>query len=98
MSLSKSPAGYDQNQITGVILQDINIPIWIWEVMNVYFTITLPITRIQYDFIWIIPNLITNTTYFLPVTALDSVNDYAKLYPRELGKFHSVPLTITRVT
>ncbi|WMV58374.1 hypothetical protein MTR67_051759, partial [Solanum verrucosum] len=52
--------------------QEINIPTWKWEVINMDFIKGLPRTRRQYDSIWVIVDRITKFERFLVVKTLNS--------------------------
>ncbi|WMV24219.1 hypothetical protein MTR67_017604, partial [Solanum verrucosum] len=64
--------------------QEINIPIWKWEVINMDFITGLPRTRRQHDSIWVIVYRVTKFAHFLDVKTIDSAEDYAKLYINEI--------------
>ena len=54
----------------------------------------LPRTHHQHDSVWVIIDKMTKSAHFLPVRTSYSVEDYAKLYIRELVRLHGVPLSI----
>ncbi|WMV13453.1 hypothetical protein MTR67_006838 [Solanum verrucosum] len=74
--------------------QEINIPTWKWEVINMDLITDLPRTRIQHDSIWVIVDRVTKSAHFLAVKTTDSAEDYAKLYMNDIVRFHGVPLSI----
>ena len=78
----------------GGMTQEIDIPTWKWEVINIDFITGLPHTRKQYDFIWVIVNRMTKSSCFLVVKTIDSAEDYVKLYLIEIVRLHGVPLSI----
>nr|AAT38734.2 Polyprotein, putative [Solanum demissum] len=87
----------------GGLSQYIDIPTWKWEDMNMDFVVGLPRTRRQHDFIWVIINRMKKSAQFIPIKVSFSAEDYAKLYIKEVVKFHGVPLSIishrgTRIT
>ncbi|WMV54854.1 hypothetical protein MTR67_048239 [Solanum verrucosum] len=63
----------------GGLLQDINIPTWKWEHVNMDFVVGLPHTRRQHDSIWVIVDRMTKSTHFIPIKVNFSAKDYAKL-------------------
>ncbi|KAH0633114.1 hypothetical protein KY284_035900 [Solanum tuberosum] len=79
------PRGFSQN---------ISIPTWKWEDVNMDFIVDLSRTPRQHDFIWFIIDRMTKSAHFIPVKVSHSVEDYAKLYIREIVKLHGVPLSI----
>ncbi|WMV26392.1 hypothetical protein MTR67_019777 [Solanum verrucosum] len=74
--------------------QEINIPTWKWEVINMDFITGLPHTRRQHDSIWVIIDRVTKSSRFLVVKTADSAEDYAKVYINEIVRLHGVPLSI----
>ena len=74
--------------------QEIDIPTWKWEVINMDFITGLPRTRRQHDSIWVIVDRVTKSSRFLAVKTTDSAEDYAKLYINEIVRLHGVPLSI----
>ncbi|WMV24926.1 hypothetical protein MTR67_018311 [Solanum verrucosum] len=58
------------------------------------FVVGLPQTRRQHDSIWVIVDRLTKSAHFLPVKVSYSVEDYAKLYIKEIVKLHGSPLSI----
>ena len=58
------------------------------------FVVGLPRTRKQHDSIWVIVDRITKSAHFLPVKVTYSVDDYAKLYIKEIVKLQGAPLSI----
>ncbi|WMV29847.1 hypothetical protein MTR67_023232 [Solanum verrucosum] len=65
------------------LFQDINIPTWKWEEVNMDFVVGLPRTRSQHDFIRVIVDRMTKLAHFFPVKVTFSVEDYAKFYIKE---------------
>ena len=58
------------------------------------FVILLPRSQNQYDSIWVIINRMSKSTHFFPVRTNFSVEDYAKLFLKEIMKFHSASVFI----
>ena len=74
--------------------QEIDIPTWKWNVVNIDFIIGLPRTRRQHDSIWVIVDRMNMSSHFLMVKTTYSAEDYAKLYLTEIVRLHGVPLSI----
>ena len=74
--------------------QEIKLPDWKWERINMDFITGLPRSRRQHDSIWVIVDRMTKSAHFLPVKTTHSVEDYAKLYIKEIVKLHGVPVSI----
>ena len=73
--------------------QEIDIPTWKWNVINMDFITWLPRTHIKYDSIWVRVDRITKSSRFLAFeTTL--AKDYAKLYLTKVVRLHGVPLSI----
>ncbi|KAH0685627.1 hypothetical protein KY284_016180 [Solanum tuberosum] len=83
-----------EHQKPGGMTQEINIPTWKWEVINMYFILGLPHTRRHHDSIWMIVDKVTKSTHFLAVKTRDSTEDYTKLCINEIVSLHGVPLSI----
>ena len=64
--------------------QEIDIPTWNWDLINMDFIIGLPLTCRQHDSIWVIGYRMTKSSRFLAVKTADLVEDYAKLYINEM--------------
>ncbi|KAH0725404.1 hypothetical protein KY284_001269 [Solanum tuberosum] len=56
-----------ENQRLGSLSQDIAIPTWKWEDVNIDFIVGLPRTRRQHDLIWVIVDRLTKFAHFIPV-------------------------------
>ncbi|WMV24685.1 hypothetical protein MTR67_018070 [Solanum verrucosum] len=83
-----------EHQKPGGLFQDIDIPTWKWEEVNMDFVVGLPRTRRQHDSIWVIIDRMTKSTHFIPVKVTFSAEDYAKLYIKGVVKLHGVPFSI----
>ncbi|WMV30432.1 hypothetical protein MTR67_023817 [Solanum verrucosum] len=56
-----------EHQKLGGTTQEINIPTWKWEVINMEFITGLPRTRRQHDSIWVIVDRVTKFARFFVV-------------------------------
>ena len=83
-----------EHQKPGGMTQEIHIPTWKWDVINMDFITGLPRTRIQHDSIWVIVEMMTMSSRFLAVKTTDSAEDYAKLFINEIVRLYGVPLSI----
>ena len=70
-------------QRLGGLAQDIEIPTWKWEEINMDFVVGLPKTRKYFDSIWVVVDRMTKSAHFLPVKTTYGAKDYAKLYIHE---------------
>ncbi|WMV49636.1 hypothetical protein MTR67_043021 [Solanum verrucosum] len=83
-----------EHQKPGGMTQEINIPTWKWEVINMDFITGLPHTLRKHDSIWVIVNRVTKSAHFLVVKTTYLMEDYAKLYINKIVRLHGVPLSI----
>ena len=64
--------------------QEIALPLWKWEMINIDFITRLSRSRNQYDSIWVILDLLIKSAHFLPVRTNYSGEFYAKMYIEEI--------------
>ncbi|XP_075076832.1 uncharacterized protein LOC142163446 [Nicotiana tabacum] len=83
-----------EHQKPGGLLQNIEIPAWKWESINMDFIIGLPNSRRKFNSIWVIVDRLTKSAHFLPVRTTYSAEDYASLYIKEIVWLHGVPFSI----
>ena len=83
-----------EHQKLGGMTQEIDIPTFKWDVINLDFITGSPRTRRQYDSIRVIVDRMTKSSHFLAVKTTYSAKDYAKLYLTEIVRLHGVPLSI----
>jgi len=83
-----------EHQKPGGLLQNIEIPTWKWEVINMDFIIGLPRSYHKFDSIWVIIDRLTKCAHFLLVKTTYTAEDYAKLYIKEIVRLHGVPISI----
>lgn len=88
------PTSQSRHQRSGGLYQEMDIPTWKWEVVSMDFVVGFPRTRRQYDSIWVIVDSLIKLAHFLHIKISYSVEDYSKVYVREIMKFHGVPLSI----
>ena len=74
------------------LLQQIRIPTWKWEEINIDFVVGLPRTQKTYDSIWVVVDTLTKSSYFLTIKSTYSVEDYARIYLDEIVCCHVIPL------
>ncbi|KAH0689070.1 hypothetical protein KY289_016428 [Solanum tuberosum] len=68
--------------------QEIDIPTWKWELINMDFITGLPCTRRQHDSIWVIVDRVTKSSRFLVIKTTNSAEDYTKIYINEVVRFN----------
>ncbi|KAA3487486.1 integrase [Gossypium australe] len=67
-------------QVPSILLQHVMIPEWKWERISMYFILGLPLTSKRKDYIWVIIDILTKSTHFLPVRSDYPLEKLAKLY------------------
>jgi hypothetical protein len=75
-------------------LQPLNIPEWKWENICMDFIMGLPHTSCGYNSIWVIVDLLTKSSHFIPVSTTCRVQQYAELYLSHIVNYHGIPKTI----
>ena len=83
-----------QYQKLGELLQEIQVPTWKWEDINMDFVVGLPRTQRQYDFIWVFMDGLTKSAYFIPVKSTYLVEDYARIFIDEIVCRHGIPFSL----
>ena len=79
---------------SGGLLQEIQIPTWKWEDINMNFLVGLPRTQKSNDSIWVVEDQLTKSAHFIPVKSSYSVEDYARIFLDEIVCRHVIPLSI----
>ena len=69
-----------EHQWVSGMTQNIELPKWKWEMINMDFITGLPRSRRQYYSIWVIFDQMTKSTHFLPIKTTHSTKYYARLY------------------
>ena len=83
-----------EHQKPGGMTQEIDIPTWKWDVINMDFITGLPRTRRQHDFILVITDRMTQSSCFMAVKSTSSAEHYARLYIIQIVRLHGVHLSI----
>ena len=78
----------------GGLLQEIQVPKWKWEDINMDFVVCLPQAQRQYDSIWVVVDRFTKFPHFIPVMFTYSVEDYARIFIDDIVCHHGIPLSI----
>ena len=76
------------------LVQEIQVPTWKWEDINMDFVVGLPRTQKQYEYIWVVVDRLTKSDYFIPVKSTYSVEDYARIFINEIVCCHGILLSI----
>ena len=81
------------HQRPGGLAQNIKLPEWKWEMINMVLSTGIPRSRQKYDSIWVIVDRMTKSSHFRPVKTTHSVEDYAKSYIQEVVRFHGLSVS-----
>ncbi|KAF3652621.1 hypothetical protein FXO38_15996 [Capsicum annuum] len=74
--------------------QEIALPLWKWEMINMDFITGLPKSQNHYDSIWVIVDRLSKSVHFLLVKTNYSGEDYAKLFIEKIVYLHGAPVSI----
>ena len=64
----------------GGLLQEIPIPTWKWEDINMDFKVGLTRTQRSNDSIWVVVDRLTNFSHFILVKSTYSTEDYSRIF------------------
>ena len=73
-----------EHQKPSGLLQEIQVPTWKLEDMNMDFVVGLPRTQRQYDLIWVVVDRLTKSAHFILVKYTYSAEDYARIFIDEI--------------
>ncbi|KAK1410455.1 hypothetical protein QVD17_36992 [Tagetes erecta] len=83
-----------EHQKPSGLLQQLELPVWKWEMVTMDFITKLPKTSRGNDTIWVIIDRLTKSTHFLAMKETFSMDKLAQLYINEIVSLHGVPLSI----
>ena len=75
-------------------MQQIQLPEWKWDMINMDFVVGLPRTARGYDSIWVIIDRLTKSAHFLEVKASYTASQYAQLYISRIVCLYGIPVSI----
>ncbi|KAD3336765.1 hypothetical protein E3N88_32284 [Mikania micrantha] len=78
---------------SGLLVQ-LEIPMWKWENISMYFITKLPQTTSGHDSIWVIIDQLTKLAHFLSMHETFPVRKLARIYVDEIVSRHGIPLSI----
>ncbi|XP_070662454.1 uncharacterized protein [Malus domestica] len=73
------------------LMQPLLVPQWKWENITMDFMYKLPRTQNGFNGIWVIVDLLTKSTHFIPVREKYSLSRLAELFVSKIVKYHGVP-------
>ena len=83
-----------EHQRPGGLTQDISIPTWKWEDVNMDFVVSFPRTRRKNDYIRVIVYRLTKSAHFIPVKTTYSAEENYRFYLDEIVSLHGIHLSI----
>ena len=75
-------------------LQPMKIAEWKWEHITMDFVTHLPRTSRKHDAMWVIVDRLTKSAHFLAVQMAFTLEEFCRLYIREIVRLHGVPVSI----
>ena len=83
-----------KHQVPTGLLNPLPIPQWKWDNITMDFVSGFPLTQQKHDSVWVIVDKLTKYAHFIPVRMDYSMDQLAKLYVKEIIRWHDVPLSI----
>jgi IS30 family transposase len=83
-----------EHQRPAGLLQQLEIPTWKWDDINMDFIVGLSCTQKGNDSIWVIVDRLTKVAHFLSVKTNYSMSRLAELYVDNILKLHGAPRSI----
>ena len=76
------------------LLQPLEVAEWRWEHITMDFVTHLPRTPRRPDAVWVIVDRLTKSSHFLAVRMTFTLEEFCRLYIREIVRLHGVPMSI----
>ena len=76
------------------LLQPMDMAEWKWEHVTMDFVTHLPRTPRRHDVVWVIIDWLTKSAHFLAVRMTFTLEEFYRLYIREIVRLHGVPISI----
>ena len=76
------------------LLQPLEVAEWKWEHITMDFVTHLPWTSRKHDAIWVIVDRLTKSPHFLVVRMTLTLEEFCRLYIREIIRIHGVSVSI----
>ena len=83
-----------EHQRPAGLLQPLEIAEWKWEHITMDFVTHLPRTSRKHDAIWVIVDRLTKSAHFLAVRMTFTLEEFCRLYIRDIVRLHGVPVSI----
>ena len=76
------------------LLQPLEVAEWKWEHVMMDFVTHLPQTPRRHDAVWVIVHWLTKSAHFLAVRMTFILEEFCRLYIRDIVRLHGVPVSI----
>ena len=76
------------------LLQPLEVAEWKWEHITMDFVTHLPRISQGHDAVWVIMDRLTESTHFLAMQITFTLEEFCRLYIREIIQLHGVPVSI----
>ena len=76
------------------LLHRLEVAEWKWEHVMMDFMTHLSRTSQRHDAVWVIVDRLTKSAYFLSVRMTFTLEEFCKLYIREIVQLHEVPVSL----
>src|SRR4051812_8088112 len=84
-----------EHQKPAGLLQPLQVPQWKWDDICMDFVMGLPRSVRGHDSIWVIVDMLTKASHFIPVRTTFRADRLAELYMSRIISLHGVPKTVT---
>ena len=86
--MSKLPKVKAEHQKLVGLLQDMQVPTWMWEDIIMDFVVGLPQPQRKNDSIWVVVDKLTKSSHFIHFKSTYLVKEYAIIYKIEIKSLH----------
>ena len=83
-----------EHQRPAGLLHPLGVAKWKWEHITMDFVTHLPRTSWKHDVVWVIVDWITKFMHFLAVRMNFTLEEFYRIYIREIVGLHEVPVSI----
>ena len=83
-----------EHQKLARLLRPLEVAKWKWEHVTMDFVTHLPRTPQRHDTVWVIVDCLTNSAHFLAIRMTFTLEEFYRLYIREIVRLHGVPVSI----
>ena len=83
-----------EHQKLAGLLQPLEVAEWKWEHITMDFVTHFPQTPRRHDAVWVVVDWLMKLAYFLAVRMTFTLEEFCRLYIREIVRLHGVPVSI----